>query len=344
MNLDTVLPKVRKYLEQRKLTNLDSWHPSQPFEVSPLAQGEYNLNYLVCQDSREWVFRVNIASQIGREDQISYEYETLKLLEKTGNTPEAFFCDKSKTRLPYGVLVMEYLPGEPLDYRRDIGKAARLFARIHNQKFAEKPRHLLNEKQPLSMMFEECRQLLAVYLQSTMAEEEISNYLRKVMQWASKAKDRENFFIEHPVRCVINTEVNSHNFIVNRKKKSIHLVDWEKPLWGDPSQDLSHFCAPTTTKWKTEYVMSPKERKKFLATYCSCLEDQGLKSSIRYRVKLRDPFNYLRGISWSAMAWVEYQTGKHQVKNEDTFHKIEQYLDLEFLHFLFDGFLAPGQT
>jgi fatty-acid desaturase len=53
------------------------------------------------------------------------------------------------------------------------------------------------------------------------------------------------------------------------------------------------------------------------------------------RVRLRDPFNYLRGISWSAMAWVTYQTGEHAVQNADTFRKVASYLDLNFLRGLF---------
>ena len=61
------------------------------------------------------------------------------------------------------------------------------------------------------------------------------------------------------------------------------------------------------------------------------------------RVRLRDPFNCLRGISWSAMAWVTYQTGEHALRNEDTFRKVSAYLDLGFLRSLFDPHVARGQ-
>ena len=32
------------------------------------------------------------------------------------------------------------------------------------------------------------------------------------------------------------------------------MIDWEKPLWGDPAQDLGHMLAPTTTFWKTDVI------------------------------------------------------------------------------------------
>jgi hypothetical protein len=57
------------------------------FTVTPLAQGEYNLNYLIASDSIQLVFRVNIGTQIVRDDQIVYEYRALELLKHSGVTP-----------------------------------------------------------------------------------------------------------------------------------------------------------------------------------------------------------------------------------------------------------------
>ena len=116
-------------------------------------------------------------------------------------------------------------------------------------------------------------------------------------------------------------------------------MDWEKPLWGDPSQDLSHFRVPTTTLWKTDYRMTNGDKRVFLDAYRAALSDAHLRDTIAERVRLRDPFNCLRGISWSAMAWVNYQTGEHALRNEDTFRKVSAYLDLEFVRSLFDPYL-----
>jgi hypothetical protein len=43
------------------------------------------------------------------------------------------------------------------------------------------------------------------------------------------------------------------------------------------------------------------------------------------------------------MAWITYQTGDHAVRNEDTFQKIETYLDLDFQRSLFDPYLKGAR-
>ena len=340
MDLDTLLPDVERYVSGGALRSVPNLSAQQPLRVQPLAQGEYNLNYVLQQGDRRWVLRVNIGSQIEREDQILYEYRALRLLRQSGVTPRPFYVDDSRRHLDYGLLVMEYLPGESLDYRRDLEATARLFARVHTVEVPARDNPLIEENRPLSMTYEECARLLPVYLESELADPSLRDYLAEVLSWAADARHREQYFIEDPWRCIINTEVNSGNFIANRETHTLYLVDWEKPLYGDPSQDLSHFCAPMTTLWKTEYRMSPQAKWHFLETYQSAVPDPHLRDTIVERVRLRDPFNYLRGISWSAMAWVAYQTGDHAVQNEDTFRKIETYLNLDFQRSLFDPYLS----
>jgi aminoglycoside phosphotransferase (APT) family kinase protein len=173
-----------------------------------------------------------------------------------------------------------------------------------------------------------------------LADPALRDYLREVLAWAGEARRREAYFLADPWPCIINTEVNSGNFIANRARDTLHLVDWEKPLWGDPSQDLSHFRVPTTTLWKTDYRMTEADKRCFLDAYRTAIPDAHLRDTIEERVRLRDPFNCLRGISWSAMAWVAYVTGAHALKNEDTFRKLNAYLDLDFVHSLFDPYMA----
>jgi hypothetical protein len=47
-----------------------------------------------------------------------------------------------------------------------------------------------------------------------------------------------------------------------------------------------------------------------------------------------------RGIPWSAMGWVAYQTEFAGMKNPDTRAKLQQYLNLEFIRSLFDPFIG----
>jgi len=334
---DTVV--ITAYVQAADFSRVPGWDSARPFEVFPLAQGEYNLNYRLRQGRRQWVLRVNLGTQIGREDQILYEYQALQLLAGSGATPQAYYVDDTRQRLPHGVLLMEYLAGEALDYTRDLAAAARLLAQIHSFSARLDITHLIVEERPLSMTCDECGRLLQVYFDCEQADAAICRYLRDVLAWAEQARLREACFLADPWPCIINTEVNSGNFIANRESGSLHLVDWEKPLWGDPSQDLSHFSVPTTTLWKTDQRLDATRRGEFLAAYRAALADAHLRDTIDERVRLRDPFNCLRGISWSAMAWVAYQNGRHALRNADTFRKIEQYLQPAFLHSLFDVYL-----
>jgi hypothetical protein len=60
------------------------------------------------------------------------------------------------------------------------------------------------------------------------------------------------------------------------------------------------------------------------------------------RIRLREPFVRLRGISWSAMGWAAYQSDYAGVRNPDTWARLRQYMNLEFIRGLFDPFLKSG--
>jgi aminoglycoside phosphotransferase (APT) family kinase protein len=339
MNLMTdMLLKVAAYLNSKDWQDVPLLQEKE-FSVSSLAQGEYNLNYLISSDALQLVLRVNIGTQINRDDQILYEYKALELLKESGVTPRPHFVDDTRTFFERGILIMDYLPGEPLDYTRDLAGAAALFAIVHQIKVPQKKNHLIREDAPLTLIFEECDGLLQQYFDSELADPAIRDYLMDLRLWADCARAKEKYFQQDPWPCIINTEVNSGNFIVNRKKGTIHLVDWEMPRWGDPSQDLCHFCSPLTTLWKTTWRMSAEDKLNFIRSYSQHIRDQHLRDTLIERVRLRDPFVYLRGISWSAMGWVAYQTEFSGMKNPDTWAKLQQYMDLKFIRSLFDPFI-----
>jgi hypothetical protein len=142
-----------------------------------------------------------------------------------------------------------------------------------------------------------------------------------------------------PWPCIVNTEVNSGNFIVNRPLGTLHLVDWEMPRWGDPSQDLCHFCSPLTTLWKTDFRMTGAQKRTFVDDYRHRIGDNHLADTLDDRIRLRDPFVYLRGISWSAMGWIAYQTTFDGARNPDTWETLQRYLNYRFIRSLFDPLL-----
>lgn len=334
---------VARYLTARRWDDVPAL-AGRRFRVEPLAAGEYNLNYrLRCAGGGDdLVFRVNIGTQIGRDDQIRYEFQALELLAESGVTPRPHFVDDSRTLLPRGVGVMEFVPGRHLRYSTDLEAAAAVLARVHQVPVAPERNHLIREDAPLDLIYREGRDLLQVYFESPLADPSIKAFLKEVLDWARAARRRERFYQEDPWPCIVNTEVNSGNFIVDPSRGCARLVDWEMPRWGDPSQDLSHFCSPLTTLWKTDYRMDAADRSRFLAHYRGFIRDPHLRDTLEERLRLRDPFVRLRGIAWSAMGWVAYQTRYTGIRNPDTWATLQRYMDLPFIRSIFDPYLSGG--
>jgi hypothetical protein len=206
--LQEMLPRAEAYLSARHWGDVPVM-ARRTFRVLPLAQGEYNLNYLLTGEGTQLVLRVNIGTQIGREDQILYEYNALRLLESSGVTPTPYFADDTRAHIDRGILIMAYLPGEPLDYEHDVEAAAELLAIVHQVPVAEEENHLIREDAPLSLIYQECARLLETYFASPLADPDIKAYLQTVKAWADAARVRERFFQEDPWPCIVNTEVNS---------------------------------------------------------------------------------------------------------------------------------------
>jgi aminoglycoside phosphotransferase (APT) family kinase protein len=346
LSIQSFLPEAESYIKNAQPTGIPNWSPVQEFSIHPLGQGEYNMNFLVQQGKTVWVLRVNTGSQIGLTlaEQIAYEYKTLQLLEPADVGPKPYFLDNSLEFLPYGVLGMSYLPGEKLDYERDLTDAARLMARYHQIRVPKEKNHLIHEAQPLTLTYQRCLRMMDVYLNSNLADPDFRSYLIEVRDWADHARHKEIYYQQDPWNCIINTEVNNTNWIVDRQKSTLHLTDWEKPLWGDPSQDLSHFRVPTTTLWKTDYRMSNDDKKAMMDAYKESIDDPHLVNTIEERTRLRDPFNCLRGVSWCAMAWIQYQRGDHLLKNPDTYKKLSMYVDINFVRGLFDPYMKEEKN
>ena len=337
----SLLPKISNYLLRAKSIQVPGWSTRATFGLEVLAQGEYHLNYLIRQGGLKWVLRVSTGSQYGlsKQAQIAYEFQTLSLLEPLGIAPIPYFIDNSLSELPFGMLGMQYLPGQSLNYKKDLANAARLFSIYHQIQTDSKPGFLIPEEKPLSLAFERSLEKLQVYFQSDLANPTLVSYLKEVLNWAEQTKSQEKYFLQDPWHTIINTEVNCSNWIINCKADSIHLVDWEKPLWGDPSRDLSHFLVPTTTLWKSNYRITEEDRNQFITAYKSEIRVTHLRDTIEERICLHDPFNCLRAIAWCAKTQAEYSLGRKLITNQDTIKTISRYLEIDFVRSLYDPFL-----
>lgn len=137
--------------------------------------------------------------------------------------------------------------------------------------------------------------------------------------------------------CVINTELNSGNFIINDEAPQTLscIIDWEKPVIADCEQDIAHFLVPTTTNWKTDTILSAAEIRAFLDEYARfrAVDTQLLRTYMQ--------LNVLRGITWCAMAFVQYSHGEG-ARNVDTWEKIQEFLSIEYLTTLHDRFFGAS--
>jgi len=335
-----LLPEIRDYVNGGKFKNALRIPGQVALEAQFLAQGEYNLNYLLQMKDPEgaaggaktFVFRVNTGSQLNLINQIRYEYQALELLKESGVTPLPLYLDDTRQELPYGCLAMEYLPGEPLNYARDLSRSAQTFARIHSLSVPqEEADFLIKVEGPFSVICQEVEELLEPYFDCPAGDLRVKSLLERLLILSQEKRREEKYFVQEPWRAVINTEVNSHNFIVNRKRRTCHLIDWEKPIYGEPAQDLSMFLIPTTTLWKQDTVLTPEQEERFIQSYLQALPPTPESIALRERIESFKFFNLLRAISWCAMAWTEYTQPGRAIVNPDTLVKIKMFIHPEFI-------------
>lgn len=299
-----------------------------------LAQGEYNINYKFTHPvtGKAYLLRINCGSQMHLEKQSTYEFGALKHVLSSKRTPDVVYLDDSKTLLSYGVMVMEFLPGTALDYTREkqLKLAAQTLADIHSVSARfEKGFQPETPKQPLLAMMEECHQMFRVYEEYDEAPESVKKRIRALLQKGDEIAATSRNLI--PYSCLINTELNSTNFLVDEAKGSCYLIDWEKPILGDPAQDLGHFLAPTTTFWKTDVIFSPETMKGFVEDYIRAVDGRFDVSGLWQRVQTYLLITCLRGTTWCAMAWVQYRDPEKLIVNESTRKKLDDYLSDPYL-------------
>ena len=320
--------EFREYLQSADFLEPLGLKEGTRLEFSLLGQGEYNVNYRFDHpDGRRLVLRINRGSQMHLPDQIGYEFSALRALEESRRTPKALFCHSARS-----CLVMEYLPGRPLRYETDLAIGAEILADIHALPTAG---GLIEPANPLKAILDECRQMVEHYYTWDGADPAAVRLLETLEKEIS-ARD-----LTAPAglrKCIVNTEVNSGNFLINPGARS-YLVDWEKPLISEPAQDLGHFLVPTTTFWKTDVILKPEDIRHFVRCYERAAAGRFETESLRERLPLYFTVTCLRGVTWCAMACREYSGPGRAIVNAGTFEKIKAYLQPDFLENLLKNYV-----
>ena len=339
MDYTTLVEGLVKSREYREGLGLPE-NVEEKYEM--LAAGEYNVNLSFTHpiSGEKLILRINQGSQMHLDNQIEYEANTLKLLKDTGRTPRLYYVDGSKKYLDKGILVMEYLPGVALDYEKDLMKAADILVDIHRQTLP-KNSGLIEAGEGFSFVLDECEEMFKHYTGSKYADKDIENRIRRLLdQGLAMSKSGEVHF-DGLYRCLINTELNSTNFLINEDGKN-YLSDWEKAVLGFPAQDIGHFLAPTSTFWKTDIILTKAEIDDFITRYIEkagrYFDTKGIRESALAFIKI----NCLRGLSWCAMAFVQYKEADKEIMNESTRIKLGQYLEDGFIRGIEEIFEKSG--
>lgn len=330
------VPGLIRYVKSPRYRNALSLPPDVTETYTLLAQGEYNRNYVWTHpvSGKKLLLRINFGSQMHLADQIGYEYHALSLLEQSGRTPHAYYVDGSRAELSEGVMVMEFLPGHALLYETELLRAAAILADIHSMRVPAK-HGLIAPKAPLRAILEECEAMFRIYTDAACADAGKIKKIRELLQEGWRHAENP-LFSKPPYRCIVNTELNATNFLIQENaaagdRVQDSLIDWEKPVFADPAQDLGHFLAPTTTFWKTDVILQDAEMNQFLEAYINAVSGRYDTSGLLERAAVYIPLTCLRGITWCAMAWVEYQNPEKKLTNASTRAKLDAYLSDAFL-------------
>ena len=325
-----IINGLEEYVKRQEFLEELNIPKDSKIDFKLLAQGEYNINYLFNHPitKEKLILRVNTASQMGLSDQIEYEYKSLLQLKESKRTPIPIYVDGSKKHIDYGVLVMNFLQGVSLDYRKDLHIAASCLADIHSVELEENS-HLICPKNPLQAILDECKTMVQTYYDSPLGDEEKKKQIKRMLNLGEEMIKNTGEYKGR--RCIINTELNSSNFLINGENNDNYIIDWEKPILGEPAQDLGHFLAPTTTFWKTDVILSQEEIEQFTKDYIKAVGERFSTNDIEDRLKLYLPITCLRGITWCAMAWIQYKDPNKLIRNEFTEKKLDDYLSKEFL-------------
>lgn len=289
-------------------------------QVTFLAAGEYNENYRVRGADFDLVFRVNHGTQLGIAEQIAYEFAVLEAVAPSGVTPKPIKCFPKSGRFPNGALLMEYLPGKPLDYEKEWRGAAECFAAIHSVPTDDR---LIRQEQPVEDILAECTELLSRFENPNRADarRQIETYKQRIEKLAASSS---RLFGDENL-CITNTEVNSGNFIAN--DDHVGLVDWEKAVVSYRYQDLGHFLVPTTTLWKSDYEFDESARRAFLEHYHAQASPPVSVDALDEYTAILEQTILLRAYSWCYMAIAEYQRGDRPLMHVETLQTMDFYLD-----------------
>ena len=326
MLIDELTNDIDMYLGYSNL--LDDKH-----KVVFLTESESNINFLIDVGAEKYIFRLSKNSQLGLRNQIKYEYDALKILEKSYVTPRTFFLDDSTTFFDYGVLIMQYIKGRRLEYQRDFHEVAKTFGKIHSLNLDKiDVSNFIVRDDIIDDCLEKSRVNLKKFFKSPKIDANVKIKINDFLEWGEKNKKCKKFFEKDKWQVINNTEPHLDNFVISDRNRKAYLLDWEKPVIADPSIELSYFLSPVTTMWTGNYAFSEDEKDDFFKTYIMYLDKRD--RDIVERVKIYTPYICLKELSKLANRLLVYENDTGTNKDINEYKKLKEYINIEFMEYL----------
>lgn len=347
---DTIEETARAYLRANQgLRVALGISPDASLDPHPLGMGEHNVNFWFVDpaNGRRYVLRINVAKQPFHKNQVLYEWNALTALEPAGCAPEPLFLDDSPEAPGKGVLVISFCEGTQLDFDHlrpgDVRCALQLMADAHSAPVpSDSP--LFRPSDPLEELFREAVQRIDTYRASAHEDPRITRWAETFLALGQRTLE------EVPAPCcsdhIVNTETLPSHFLIpaaSAAAAAAHqgsgrfcehpgaFVDWERPIIGEPAQDVAYFTAPTTTFWDSEFLFPPNQVEGVVEAYWQAVDGRFPRACFDERFRAYRIMTSLKSTAWCCQALLNYEGSSAAHRTAKTASKLSTYLSDEFM-------------
>jgi len=271
-------------------------------KIRQILGGDYNLNFKVILNNRNYLLRLNIEPQSGLKNQIKYEFDSLRALEPYQLAPKPIYMDDSKKFFKNDLLIEQFIDGKFPNWKGEsLSRICLIIAKLHLLPVKKFP-FLMERKDPLVDSFTFAKQFHKKYSKRWNANKKVIEATKSIIE-----KSRSNIKANHELfhsQNIVHTDLVPSNLIDNGT--DIFIVDWEKARIDDASYDLAVFFSNSAAIWDSKELIGKAERYQFLVKYMELTGDK----TIQDRLEIIEPFLNAYFILWAANRICDVEEGK----------------------------------
>lgn len=293
--------------------------------IRPLAEGDYNQNFLIQTPRNKYVLRLG-SERTSPENRLEYEFAVLKFLESTALAPRPFNKLEESPELSRPVMLMSYMTGDPIVPERDFLKIPAVMARIHGLK---PPAFLIRQENAVEAMLQESLRLIHLYPSHPRHKERL-RLIRRLELLGPVSELWPKWFPDDEA-VLVNADVGLKHFLVEGGK--IAWVDWERAVVTNRYVDIAGFFCPYRTREVGDFVFSWEQKRAFLESY---REKAGLAEDVEEMLEkadLMEKVYRLFNLAWVFKTWYELTQGQRAdsggllSRSAFLLDQLEQFLD-----------------